>query len=134
MSSYALVKDGKVSNIILWDGISSINIEDGTLSVEVKDGEDCKIGWSYDSGEFISPKLPEIPEPTKEESIAQAESQKKSIISSASQSTQVLQTQLLLGIISDADKEKLIVWMKYIQAIQAVDTSNAPDVKWPDPL
>lgn len=41
------------------------------------------------------------------------------------------QTQLMLGIISDADKASLTTWMKYYQQVQAVDTSKAPDITWP---
>ncbi|MCV5977603.1 tail fiber assembly protein, partial [Escherichia coli] len=42
------------------------------------------------------------------------------------------QTELQLGIISDEDKASLIAWMNYIKAVQAVDTSKAPDITWPD--
>ncbi|TLU69599.1 tail fiber assembly protein [Enterobacter sp. MF024] len=42
------------------------------------------------------------------------------------------QTELQLGVISDGDKASLIAWMNYIKAVQAVDTSNAPDITWPD--
>ncbi|WP_409521730.1 tail fiber assembly protein [Pantoea sp.] len=38
----------------------------------------------------------------------------------------------MLGIITDADKEKLTEWMKYIQDVQAVVTVAAPDIVWPD--
>ncbi|HIG9578635.1 TPA: tail fiber assembly protein, partial [Klebsiella pneumoniae] len=34
-------------------------------------------------------------------------------------------------IISDDDKASLIAWMKYIQALNAVDISTAPDIEWP---
>jgi hypothetical protein len=37
----------------------------------------------------------------------------------------------MLDIISDADKSRLIEWMKYIQAVQAIDTSKASDISWP---
>jgi len=45
--------------------------------------------------------------------------------------TQAWQTQLLLGIITDGDKASLTKWMQYIQAVQAVDVSTAPDISWP---
>ncbi|HBA8350087.1 TPA: tail fiber assembly protein, partial [Escherichia coli] len=34
--------------------------------------------------------------------------------------------------ISDGDKESLIAWVQYIKAVQAVDTSTAPDITWPE--
>jgi len=58
--------------------------------------------------------------------------QKSALISEANGVMQAWQTQLLLGIITDADKASLTAWMKYIQAVQAVDISHAPDIKWPE--
>ncbi|EBL2006179.1 tail fiber assembly protein [Salmonella enterica] len=58
--------------------------------------------------------------------------QKKAVYLAEAQSTISLwQTELQLGIISDDDKTSLISWMKYIQALNAVDTSTAPDIEWP---
>ena len=58
--------------------------------------------------------------------------QKKAVLLAEAQSTISLwQTELQLGIISDDDKASLITWMKYIQALNAVDTSTAPDTEWP---
>ncbi|MCJ7926316.1 MAG: tail fiber assembly protein [Pantoea vagans] len=53
-------------------------------------------------------------------------------MSEANGITQAWQTQLLLGIITDADKALLTSWMKYIQAVQAADITNAPDISWPE--
>ncbi|MCW0351188.1 tail fiber assembly protein [Pantoea ananatis] len=39
--------------------------------------------------------------------------------------------ELLLGDISDSDKEKLSAWMKYKASVRAVDVSTAPEVIWP---
>ncbi|MGF6474771.1 hypothetical protein ABIE06_001584 [Pantoea dispersa] len=57
--------------------------------------------------------------------------QKSELISEANGITQAWQTQLLLGIITDADKAMLTRWMKYIQAVQAVDITDAPEIIWP---
>lgn len=57
---------------------------------------------------------------------------KAALISEANSITQAWQTQLLLGIITDADKATLTRWMTYVQAVQAVDTTVAPAIKWPD--
>ncbi|MEG3128143.1 tail fiber assembly protein [Pantoea cypripedii] len=64
--------------------------------------------------------------------VADADKQKSALISSANTTTQAWQTQLMLGIITNADKEKLTEWMKYIQDVQAVNTAAAPDIVWPD--
>jgi len=62
---------------------------------------------------------------------AAAESDRATKLSNAVSFTQIWQTQLMLNIISDADKETLTAWMKYIQQLQAVDTALAPAIEWP---
>jgi len=62
---------------------------------------------------------------------AAAQAEKEARISEAGRVTQAWQTQLLLGIITEADKASLTAWMKYIQAVQATDLTNAPDISWP---
>ncbi|EPY8419054.1 tail fiber assembly protein [Klebsiella pneumoniae] len=61
-----------------------------------------------------------------------AEQQKAALLAEAQTTISLWQTELQLGIISDEDKASLIVWMKYIKAVQAVDTSQAPDIPWLD--
>ncbi|MBN7122432.1 phage tail protein [Erwinia billingiae] len=63
--------------------------------------------------------------------VAEAARHKAELISQANSTTQAWQTQLSLGIITDADKASLTVWMQYIQMVQAVDVSTAPDISWP---
>lgn len=67
-----------------------------------------------------------------EQSIEQAESKKQLLITEANQKTQLWQTQLMLGIITGEDKTSLTEWMLYVQKVQAVDTSAAPDIIWPE--
>lgn len=73
-----------------------------------------------------------LPPPNKKQSVEQAESKKQSLITEANQKTQLWQTQLMLGIITDEDKASLTAWMLYVQKVQAVDTSTAPDIIWPE--
>lgn len=64
--------------------------------------------------------------------IAEAEEKKSYLIAEANQKTQMWQTQLILGIITDEDKASLTEWMLYVQKVQAVDTSATPDIIWPE--
>ncbi|HCX00646.1 MAG TPA: phage tail protein, partial [Pantoea sp.] len=64
--------------------------------------------------------------------VSAAAIQKSARISEANSVTQAWQTQLLLGIITDADKATLTAWMKYIQAVQATDLTSAPAINWPE--
>ena len=63
-----------------------------------------------------------------------ADQQKAILLTEAQETISLWQTELQLGIISDEDKENLIAWMQYIKAVQAVDTSKAPDINWPSRL
>ena len=72
-----------------------------------------------------------IPPLTYDELVTVAENQKSLLISSAMDKTKIWRTQLQLGIISDVDKAKLIEWMRYISALQDVDTSTVPNIEWP---
>lgn len=65
--------------------------------------------------------------------VADAKQKKASLITNAQATISLWQTELQLGIISDEDKASLIAWMNYIKAVQAVDTSKAPDITWPTP-
>ncbi|EJT6190942.1 tail fiber assembly protein, partial [Escherichia coli] len=64
--------------------------------------------------------------------VAAAEQQKVNLLNAANSKISLWQTELQLGIISDDDKATLIAWIGYIKAVQAVDTSTAPDVIWPE--
>ncbi|MGY0154851.1 tail fiber assembly protein [Edwardsiella tarda] len=63
--------------------------------------------------------------------VMDAEQKKKALLSEAQATISLWQTELQLGIISDGDKVKLVSWMKYIQALNIIDTSLAPDIAWP---
>lgn len=64
--------------------------------------------------------------------VAAAEQQKAALLVDAQATISPWQAELQLGIISDEDKASLIAWMNYIKAVQAVDTSAAPDINWPE--
>lgn len=80
-----------------------------------------------------NPAWVDAPEPSKEQLIAMAEQQKVALLTEAQSTISLWQTELQLGIISDEAKLSLIAWMKYIQALQKVDTATIQDVMWPEP-
>lgn len=67
----------------------------------------------------------------KSSQVMEAQQKKSALLAEAQSTISLWQTELQLGIISDDDKASLITWMKYIQALNAVDTSTAPDIEWP---
>jgi len=53
------------------------------------------------------------------------------LIAEANRITQAWQTQLRLEMITEADKASLMSWMKYVQAVQAVNVQAYPEITWP---
>jgi len=67
MANYAVVKDGAVENIVLWDGQTTFSVE-GSELVEATDN--ARIGGTYDGTfHFVEPPRPE---PTAEQVARQA--------------------------------------------------------------
>jgi len=64
--------------------------------------------------------------------VTSAEQSKTQRLKEAKESISVWQTELQLGIISDDDKASLVRWLEYIKGVQAVDTTSAPDIRWPE--
>lgn len=52
MSTYALIKDGVVENIIVWDGTGNIFNDYTTVNI---DDVEAGIGWSYSDSTFTPP-------------------------------------------------------------------------------
>ena len=127
MANYALIRNGVVGNVVIWDGEGDIFADYTTVII---DGLNAGIGWSYDGKTFTAPPVPEL---TREEYVGQAESTKAGLLSSARTTISIWQSELLLGSISDADKASLVPWLAYIKAVEAIDTSTAPDINWPEP-
>lgn len=54
---YAIIKDGTVINVILWDGQTDVGITDQL--VELGDNR-AGVGWTYDGTTFTAPPEEEI--------------------------------------------------------------------------
>ena len=67
MANYAVVKNGAVENIIVWDGVQEVSIPDAELILA---DENTRIGGTYDgSFHYVEPP---VPEPTAAEVARQA--------------------------------------------------------------
>lgn len=129
MSNYALIKNGVVENIVVWDGNGDL-FSDYQV-VELSDDTMAAPGWSYDGKSFIAP--PE-PEKSHEELVTEADAEKQSLLDYASSRIVVWQTKLLMGRKLTVDETaSLNSWMDYIDAVTAIDTETAPDINWPEP-
>lgn len=128
MATYAIIEDSIVVNVVLWDGEDDTFDNENTVKI---DGIDAGIGWSYDGKKFTPPPQPA---PTPEDLIQQAELQKQYLIDQANGYIDSKQwpSKLALGRLSDADKVLFNQWLDYLDALEAVDTSMAPEVVWPE--
>lgn len=63
--------------------------------------------------------------------VAAAEAQKQYLIAEVNAETQILQTKLALKRIKPDELELLNAWMDYLDLLETVDTTTAPDIDWP---
>lgn len=71
------------------------------------------------------------PPPTKEQLVDLAEAEKQILIAEVTSETEMLRTKLALGRIKDDEKALLNAWLDYLDELEAVDVSAAPDIIWP---
>lgn len=108
---------------------------------KTKNNEVYALEDSDSAKEWIKEKVTEItkeeadnitnPRPTKEQLLAKAEYDKQALITEVQAETPLLQTKLALGRISDNEKARLNTWLDYLDELEAVDVSTAPDIIWP---
>lgn len=74
------------------------------------------------------------PEPTHDELIANAEAKKQYLIEQANDFINSKQWpgKAALGRLKDPEKEQYNLWLDYLDALEAVDSSSAPDINWPE--
>ena len=63
MANYAVVKNGVVENMVVWDGVTEFSVVDSEL---IEATEDARIGGSWDGNVFTFVE-PTPPEPTAEQ-------------------------------------------------------------------
>ena len=68
MANYAVVKNGVVENVVVWDGVTEFSVEGSEL---IEATADARIGGSWDGNVFTFDEPP-APEPTAEQ-LAHAE-------------------------------------------------------------
>ncbi|MEM8220940.1 tail fiber assembly protein, partial [Morganella morganii] len=66
-----------------------------------------------------------------ENDIAEAGAKKQFLIAEVNAETQLLQTKLALKRIKPDEEALLIAWLDYLDELEAVDVSTAPDIIWP---
>lgn len=131
--SWALIKDNVVFNVVVWDGEENLDFGDGVIAVEYSDDKQARIGDIYKDGSFVPPPLSDEQEKLRKEAlIANNNSIKESLQSSATQKIVVWQTKLLMGRkLSATETQSLNSWMDYIDLLDAVDPNTPDEITWP---
>lgn len=73
----------------------------------------------------------DIPPLTHAELVEQAEAKKQVLITEVHTETEMLRAKLALKRIKPDEESLLIAWLDYLDLLEAVDTSLAPDIDWP---
>ncbi|NIF70202.1 hypothetical protein F3J16_08375 [Burkholderia sp. Ap-962] len=53
MNTFAIVKDGTVTNVVVWDGVTPWDVPDGCEAVLATAG--AAVGGTYDGSKFTPP-------------------------------------------------------------------------------
>ncbi|EFA7269128.1 tail fiber assembly protein [Escherichia coli] len=98
------------------EGLSVVELPDITANRRA----DISGKWMFKDGVVIKRTY------TEEEQRQQAENEKQSLLQLVRDKTQLWDSQLRLGIISNENKRKLTEWMLYAQKVESTDTSSLP--------
>ncbi|WP_395304461.1 tail fiber assembly protein [Enterobacter sp. ECC-019] len=76
----------------------------------------------------------DIPPPTQQELIAGADAEKQSRIDQANEYMNSKQWpgKAVMGRLNDTEKAQYNLWLDYLDVLEMVDTSTAPDIAWPE--
>lgn len=138
MNTYALVKEGKVVNTIVWDGPNSaelIDFGDGVVYEEIPDasGNTPSIGWLLENGKFTPPPLTEAEvEAAKQAAIYSNIATKDSLMNDSTQKISVLQDAVDLEMATDEEKITLQAWKKYRVILSRLNADTDGDINWPE--
>ena len=124
-STYAVVKDGIVINIVVWDGETEWQPDEGYA---VKTDGSVGIGWLYD-GETFTP--PPVAPPSHAQLVAAAEQEKQYRLTVANNQIAPLQDAVDLDMATEQEEADLLAWKKYRIQVNRVNTDTAPDINWP---
>ncbi|EFB9807872.1 tail fiber assembly protein [Cronobacter sakazakii] len=106
-----------------------------TNAIYIEYSEEPPKGKIRVAGKNGMPEWEDIPPLTHEEVVAQAGVEKQNLISAANDYINSNQWpgKAAMGRLKDTDKAKYNAWLDYLDNIEAVEISAAPDITWPNP-
>lgn len=106
----------------------AVEITDETWLDLLKQQSEGKV---IEAGENGMPVANDAPPLTTAQLIEIADSQKSSLMAQATVEIAPLQDAVDLDEATDSEKAQLTAWKKYRVLLNRIDTSTAPDIKWP---
>lgn len=134
MNTYAVVENGAVVNVILWDGDEKKwSPQDEQIVVEIPEGVAVTTGVEYGDEGFVIPDTPTLPAPTPSpEDIIKTNSALRSVLlSQAAIAIAPLQDAVDLEEATEKETSLLKKWKEYRVAVSRVDLTAVP-VSWPE--
>ncbi|MBL5923514.1 tail fiber assembly protein [Lelliottia amnigena] len=91
------------------------------------------VGKMRVAGEDGYPAWADIPPPTHEQLVAIADAEKQSLIDQANEYINSKQWpgKAAMGRLKEAEKAQYNAWLDCLDALEAINTSSAPDIEWP---
>ncbi len=138
MLTVAVINNGLVVNTVAFaeedrDLVATFDFPglfgEGSYGVIVDDGQVVSSGYLYKDGIFSQPAPPD---PTHEDQVMQASLEKQNRINSADSVFSEWQTKLILNIASESQKQAVINWVTYKDALKEIDPQDAPNITWPE--
>lgn len=114
-----------------WNLSDAIDIPDDVSMEYMGAPPDGMIRVAGDDG---LPAWTETPPATHEQEVAAAEQQKQQLIVQANTYINSKQWpgKAAMGRLTDSEKTQYNAWLDYLDALEAVDTTSAPDINWPE--
>lgn len=133
MANYALVKDKKVFNTVVWDGEEEVSFGDDVSAVLIPEGDAVSIGYSYDGKKFTAPDLTAEQKAAQDAAaVSMNNTLKSTLMSEASQRISVLQDAVDLDMATDDETKALPLWKKYRVLLSRIDADISGTVTWPE--
>lgn len=116
-----------------WDLSDAIDIPDDVSQEFMGEPPDRMIRVAGDGG---LPTWSETPPATHEQEVAAAEQQKQllTVQANAYMNSKQWPGKAAMGRLTDSEKAQYNAWLDYLDTLEIVDTSTAPDINWPIPL
>lgn len=126
---YALQESYILSGSWPKDGI---DVDDSVFYEFAGEPPEGKVRVASDDG---YPVWADKPAPSHEELVAAADTEKIERIDQANEFMNNKQWpgKAAMGRLKDAEKEQYNAWLDYLEALEAVATTSAPDIEWPTP-